>query len=60
MLRFFFNGQAVTLLVKFRHSVTFRITHPVAEYRSFLFFLSGTYRFAQHGAETIPMKNVVT
>ena len=60
MLRFLLDAQAVPVLVELRHAVTFRIVHPVAEYGGLSFLFRRAYRFLQHGAESVPVEDVVT
>ena len=59
MFGFFLDGYGVAALVEFHYAVSLRVRYIVAEYGSFLLVFGGANRFAEHGGETLPVKEVV-
>ncbi len=59
MLRFFFNGEAISLFVEFGYTVTFGVVDPVAEDGGFAFFFCCLYCILQNFGETCSMEYVV-
>ena len=59
MLRFLLYTQAIAILVKLSHTVTLRVTHPIAKHRGLRLILSRRDSFTQELRETVAMKNIV-
>ena len=56
---FLLDGYSVAALVEFHYAVSLRVRYVVAEYGSFLLVFGGADRLAEHGGETLPVKEVV-
>ena len=57
---FLLNAEAITFLVKFGYTITFRIIHPVTEYRCLLLFIGCSNSLFEHLCETITLEDIIT
>ena len=60
MLWLFLDAQTVSVLIKFCHTIAFRIVHPITEHGCFVLFLCGINCFSQHLGKTRTLEDIIT
>lgn len=59
MLRLLFDTQAIALLIKLSHAISFRIAYPITEDGSLVILLSISYSLCQDLVQASTIKDVI-
>ena len=59
IFRFFYKVQNYTRTIKFSYSISFRITHPIAKYCSYISLFCIFYGLLQHWCQPLTIKYII-